>query len=79
MAVNDNDSRALGLTFLQRAKAIMVMRFPGTPTIMYTIQAADANISSPGGYPSNSVSDAMMADAAAVDGTDGVQPIYVRE
>lgn len=38
-----------GLTFLHRAKAIMVIRLPGTPTNMNTMHVADAKVSKPFG------------------------------
>lgn len=38
-------------TFLHLASAIMVIKFPGTPTRMNTMQVAEANVNSPLGYP----------------------------
>lgn len=37
------------LTFLQRAKAIIVIKFPGIPTRMKTMHAAVAKYNSPAG------------------------------
>lgn len=50
------------LTFLHLANAIIVIRFPGTPTNMNTMQVADAKCSKPDGYPWNSSSDGNNGD-----------------
>lgn len=39
------------LTFLHLAKAIIVIKFPGTPRNIKVTQAIDANVKSAGGYP----------------------------
>lgn len=43
-----------GLTFLHRANAMMVIKFPGKPTNINTMHVADANVNKLDEYPSNS-------------------------
>lgn len=43
------------LTFLHLANAMIVIKFPGTPTKMYTMHVTLANVIKPDGYPSNSL------------------------
>lgn len=43
-----------GLTFLHRASAMMVIKFPGKPTNINTMHVADANVNKLDEYPSNS-------------------------
>lgn len=40
-------------TFLHRARAIIVIRFPGMPSIMNTQQTMEANVNRPAEYPWN--------------------------
>lgn len=39
------------ITFLHRANAIIVIKFPGTPSTIKMIQAVEANPSKPDEYP----------------------------
>lgn len=45
---------SFGLTFLHRASAMMVIKFPGKPTNINTMHVADANVNRLDEYPSNS-------------------------
>lgn len=51
-------------TFLQRANAIIVIKFPGMPTKMNTMHAAVAKCSNPSGYSSNS----LIISGGRIDG-----------
>lgn len=55
------------LTFLHRANAIIVIKFPGTPTNIKTMHTAVAKCNNPDGYPWNSSS----SDDGVNDSNDG--------
>lgn len=54
------------LTFLHLANAIIVIKFPGTPTNMNTMHVADAKCNKPDGYPWNSSSYAGISEGLRV-------------